>query len=535
MAKLTIEEKIVTALITSKKYLEHLEDDWNRDYLESSSAKIISDWCWKYFKKYNKAPKKEMETIFVTETRKNKKLDPDTVEGIELILNNVSSKHKKFNVDYFLDESWDYFVARQLIVHKEELDVTLAKGQLDEALIIKDKFELKDRQDIEGVYVGSEESLDSLEEAFENSQNPVIFFPGPLGELMNPQLKPSGLIGILAPEKRGKSFFLLEFMVRGYIQRKNVAFFQAGDMSESEQMLRTGVFLAKKSEDPQYCGVKYVPVRDCVLNQIGKCEYPEDREFPNRIAIFEEEYPQEITMEILREKYNEIPKHVPCRNCEAWKDHTRHLGVPWVKRIEVGVSKRTDHESSNVSPLTIEEAKQKINKFFVNKKRVKLSTHINGTLSVGKIKKILSNWKRKEGFVPDVILIDYADLLRTSGFHKEERDNIDTLWKELRALSQEPYEPLVVVPTQANRESYDRFLMTARNISEDKRKLAHPTAVYGLNQDKDGREKEMGLMRINTIVARKTKFTANQAVTLCQCLEIGRPLLGSFWGYFKNT
>ena len=49
--------------------------------------------------------------------------------------------------------------------------------------------------------------------------------------------------------------------------------------------------------------------------------------------------------------------------------------------------------------------------------------------------------------------------------------------------------PLVVTATQADANSYDRTSLKMSNFSEDKRKLAHVTAMYGLNQDPAGREK----------------------------------------------
>jgi hypothetical protein len=87
----------------------------------------------------------------------------------------------------------------------------------------------------------------------------------------------------------------------------------------------------------------------------------------------------------------------------------------------------------------------------------------------------------------------------------------------------------VVTATQADAKSYDQDRLKLANFSEDKRKYAHVTAMYGLNQDKDDREKKIGIMRINEIVIREGEFSATNEVYVLQNLRRGQPHLGSYW------
>ena len=96
-----------------------------------------------------------------------------------------------------------------------------------------------------------------------------------------------------------------------------------------------------------------------------------------------------------------------------------------------------------------------------------------------------------------------------------------------RALSQERH-ALLITATQADAESYKKGRLSLSNFSEDKRKLAHVTAQYGLNQDPQGREKKLGIMRINEIVVREGEFSADNEVYVLQDLAAGRPFLESF-------
>jgi hypothetical protein len=97
----------------------------------------------------------------------------------------------------------------------------------------------------------------------------------------------------------------------------------------------------------------------------------------------------------------------------------------------------------------------------------------------------------------------------------------------LRAISQERHS-LVVTATQADARSYAQNTLNLSNFSEDKRKYAHVTAMYGLNQDPKGREKMLGIMRINELVVREGIFNANNDVIILQDLRSGRPFLESY-------
>lgn len=310
------------------------------------------------------------------------------------------------------------------------------------------------------------------------------------------------------------TFMLLEIMMQSYRQKRKVLFIQAGDMNESDQMMRVGIFLSKRSNEEQFCEEMYLPVRDCKLNQMDSC-MKKERESRNTYVFNEEQLKEGVSYADLIEAYENNPDYEPCRNCAAWHNSTAKLGAVWLKK----------HPKKD--PLTFEQARRKVKNFF-SQPNAKLATYENGTCSINVIRNLLKQLKREENWEPDIILVDYADILVSSS-HKDERHNIDEIWKGLRRISQSNNKPVVVAPTQANRDSYTKKTIKKGNASEDKRKIGHVTAMYGLNQDPDGREKEIGILRINTIVARKSKFTEEQQVTVLQRLEIGRPYLGSFW------
>ena len=154
---------------------------------------------------------------------------------------------------------------------------------------------------------------------------------------------------------------------------------------------------------------------------------------------------------------------------------------------------------------------------------LKLSCHPNSTLSVKSIIGILEDWA-KEGWTPDVIVIDYADILNMDYSFLEGRDRINETWKQLRALSQK-YHCLVVTATQADAASYTKDIVNMSNFSEDKRKLSHVTGVVGINATT--KEKDLGIMRLNWVVLREGFYNTKRCVHVAGCLDIANPAIKS--------
>jgi intein/homing endonuclease len=310
------------------------------------------------------------------------------------------------------------------------------------------------------------------------------------------------------------SFWLLEFGMRAIKNKKRVAFFQAGDMDEDDQLVRISCYLTGKAELLSSAGVMFQPVKDCTLNQTDSCD---KKERTCSFGLFDKmeavKIRKTITLKELMEARKDNKDYIPCTACDKYDKNK--WGTVYVEKIDTG------------EPISEEEAVEAFEEYFTkHKKEFRLSTHSNGTLSVKDIDDILGIWEQ-EGFIPDVILIDYADLLVDQS-QKEERHRQNKIWKDLRGLNQKR-KCLLITATQTDANSYNNDLLTLDNYSEDKRKYGHCSAMYGLNQDHSWREKELGIMRLNEIIMRKGNFSSLNQVHVLQNLAIGRPVLGSYW------
>jgi len=146
--------------------------------------------------------------------------------------------------------------------------------------------------------------------------------------------------------------------------------------------------------------------------------------------------------------------------------------------------------------------------------------------NVRTIRTILDLWERRDGWVADMVVIDYADILAPEDGREETRHQINTTWASLRGLSTER-SIAVVTATQAAKTSYSKSNQDMGDVSEDKRKLGHVTSMLALNQTVE--EKKMGLMRVGQLVKRDDDFVSRANVVCLQCLEVSRPLLSSYW------
>lgn len=499
-----IERRIVTGLIVSTEYLSEILPVWNTQYLLSSAAREIAHWCIAHFKKYRQAPGRDIESIYAAKI--NDGLSKSRAQDIEEILSGLSRDYEReqFNLPYLLEETKKHFQQRNVELFCDRIQGTLATEGPAEAERVASNYTPPTRE--EQNVIDPFSSRRKIHQAFAESERPLIRFGKALGAFWDEQFTRDSFVALMAPEKRGKTYMLMEIAMRAMRNNCNVAFFQAGDMSEKQQLRRLCVYLSKRSDQARYCKGMYVPVVDCEHNQLDTCDR-EDRECD--FGVFDS-VPKTLKYDVLETLYKENPNYKPCSNCSG------HKGAVWLRRQEA------------VEPLDWKQAWRRITEWRRRyRKQFRLCTYANETLTVAEIKSLLNDWERMGGFVPDVIVIDYADILaaepdiKTYSF----RDQTNRIWQRLRSLSQERH-CLLVTATQSDAASYEMEMLRKANFSEDKRKYAHVTAMYGLNQTDE--EKRIGILRINELVVREGEFYETNQVRVLQRLQMGQPYLGSF-------
>lgn len=451
------ERIILQAMLVDDIVLSKISSKWTEKGLFASRwANLIGGWCVKYYHKYSKAPAQQIQTIYEQWASKTK--DEDTLRLVEKFLSSLDADldylKQSINSDFIVDLAGQYFNQIKLENLTNQIKSLLEEGEIDQANAKIQHYTKLELGNGEGINVFHDE--EAVKQVFKEKKETLIRYPGALGKFFKGQLERDAFIAFLAPEKRGKSWILLDMAYRAMLQNRKVAFFEAGDMSQNQVMRRLLVRVAKW------------PIRKSIVR---------------------------IPVEISRS-----PEDV--------------MATVSFKQVKFD------------SPLDLEKAEEACKKLITNKIKTdeplfKLSCHPNSTLSVAKIRSILRDWE-KEDWIPDIIIIDYADILDMNYPGLEGRDRINEVWKQLRGMSQ-TYHCLVVTATQANAASYRADTIDRTHFSEDKRKLAHVTGMIGINCTLE--EKQEQLLRLNWIALREADYDSQACVHVASCLELGNPMV----------
>lgn len=447
------ERRILIGMVVDRGLLARVSPRWEGELFRSRWANLIGGWCVTFYQKYGKAPNKTVQSLFDSWAAKNG--DNETIELVDKFLSSLSNEYAQLkrdsNTEYLIDLAARYFNRIKLSRLTEAVSEDLEAGDVDKA---QKRVATYGRVEMgKGGAVEPLKDKEALRRAFESKREPLIKYPGALGTFFSDSLERDGFVAFMGAEKKGKTWWLLDIAWRAVLQNRRVAFFEVGDMSESQIMLRFASRAAKR------------PVK------AGTVKYP---------------------------TYLEVGDNGP---------EVTHKDKIYAKPLRWQRAWKACEEITKTTDGTL----------------LRLSVHPNSSLSVLGVKAILADWER-EGWVPDVVVIDYADILDPPIRSAESRDQTNATWKQLRSLSQDKH-CLVITATQANAASYRAETVDRSNFSEDKRKLAHVTGMVGINVSTQ--EKRDGLCRLNWVVLRESEFMDDQCVYVAGCLGLGNPAIKS--------
>lgn len=185
-------------------------------------------------------------------------------------------------------------------------------------------------------------------------------------------------------------------------------------------------------------------------------------------------------------------------------------------------------EDHIAQPVTCDQAVEQWQKYGNSgPDRFRLLTHAAGTFGSADLAATAQRWA-DEGWSPDIIVVDYADILAPPPGYKEKRDQINKTWEQLRAISTQ-FRCLVVTATQSDADGYSSWLLSKKNFSDSKTKNAHVTAMIGLNMTEADRKNRT--CRYNYVALREAEFMEGRPayVAVTGCTRIGRPSMLSCW------
>ena len=134
-----------------------------------------------------------------------------------------------------------------------------------------------------------------------------------------------------------------------------------------------------------------------------------------------------------------------------------------------------------------------------------------GTATVNTIRALLVQLRNYEEFVPDVIVVDYLELLRPVRENQHEYQAQQRIAEELRGLSMES-KVLVWTATQTNRQGRSVKIITDAELGDSYGKIRTCDFAVSLNQSEE--EFDNGTMRAYVVKSRngRPRFTVPMEV-----------------------
>lgn len=213
---------------------------------------------------------------------------------------------------------------------------------------------------------------------------------------------------------------------------------------------------------------------------------------------------------------------------------------------ETAVGKRYDANLVGVNSNSIMENRDKIEEFYKENEdlgRLIIKEYATRTASVSTLRNHIEKLKLR-GFIPSMIIIDYADIMRSSKSYDSIRHELMLIYEELRQLSQDFNLPIWTA-SQSNRSGSGADVVGLENMSEAYGKAMVADCVVTLARkpeekasgfarlfvakNRAGRDGLIFPIKIDTATSRFTQLTEEEAEALAP-----KQRLKEAWNDFKR-
>ncbi|MCK5139757.1 MAG: AAA family ATPase, partial [Thermodesulfovibrionia bacterium] len=408
-------------------------------------------------------------------------------------------KQSKYNVEYLYNKSIDHIRRRDLENLADGIKLELDRNREDRASEKLVDFQLIHKETSK-VFNPLEEKY--IDEKFEGEVTGILELPDALGQLIGP-LDRGWLVSFTAPEKRGKTWWLIEMAFQALVQKLNVLFVS---LEMPEKDIRQRMWKRMTAGDKRAKAV--LPVLDCKLNQDDSCEEFDLRE--NEIRLLNDSGDGKDKKPSFKDRA--VNKYKTCIECKGKRKFQAGF---WYERIRV-------NEYSKEKLL--DKAKD-IRKQYGDSLRVKCYPAY--TANLRDVKALHEELEVNEGFIADVLITDYLDIFAPESGVNLGRESIDTTWKMGKSIAQMK-NLLHITVDQSSKITYEKDIRLY-DTSEDKRKNAHLDVKVAMNAVPEEVEDDVSVLKFAVIAHRHRTFKPYNQVLVLQQTNIGQPLLDCAW------
>lgn len=488
----SLEQKIVMGMIVSTKFLKEVYPSIQLQYIRSNFAKTIAGWVIDYYEEYEEAPSSHIQDIFDFHSPN---LDKSEREMIEKLLLQLSQKYEAgeevFNFDYLANRSRELFTKRELEIRSNNIQILLEQGKIKEAESEITKY--KGVAKVVSDWVNPKEEI-HMKEALSDIERTFFRFPGNLGRFIG-NLEPGYFVAAAGAFKKGKTWFLQEIAIIGALSNLNAVMF---NLEMPTRKLNERVYKRISGSGTEDFTKGLFPCFDCLSHQEGSCE--------------KEERIDNIS---LRSSSGRKPSfrpgmdYQPCTWCRGVMHHQAdYRPATWFEEIDK-------------PPFDFQEVNKAMKTF---PDRIRIKNYPRFSANVSDLTRDLDLLEYVEGFVPHIIIIDYADILKPEDSRVTGVEQLDQTWKTIARLGAER-NALIVTVTQVTREALEKAHLKSSHTAGWIGKLAHVDLMITLNQT--DLEKLEGLMRVGIIAHRHEEFDPNTYCWILQNIRFGQIHLDS--------
>ena len=493
------ERIILLGMILSKRFLKTISlfFDSNKNYFATEHTKIVAKWAWEYWQKYQKPCSDNLKNIFESE---KEKIPEGSAELVEQFLVGISDEYQragKFNVRYAIDIAEEYFRYQAISNLKIGLEKKLAVKNLEGAEdLISSHTSNVSMQENGWINPFSKTQIKNV---FATEESDLLMrMHGAFGEMIG-DIEREFLIGILGKTGIGKTWLLLFFAMSALYKGYNVVFVNL-ELSDKQLMKRIYHYItglpAEKNE-----GEILVPVFDCKLNQNNTCRRSE-RTCNVGLSLSGNKLPD----------FNSSPENYKtCKVCRK-KDRQAYSVATWFEKIRRKAINQTK---------VVRRVNNLLSCNFTRGGKLRIISCPSGTLTVTELKRKIKQLINTEGFIPDMIVTDYADKFK--GEKGSERFEIKGIWEGHKALGQE-FHACVVTASQSSAARSGR---DTKHYDWAEASFKKDLIDIGVTLNQKEAEKQACVLRVSLAKHRHEYFSHKRQVILLQALNLGRPYLDS--------
>lgn len=444
---------MIVGMVVSTRFLRQYAALDPSQLLDNKPLRTISDLCLGYFKDHAEAPTSHLNDLWMIRREELvEQGDEAQAELIDTILQSLGDEFEaavvRFNTDYALSVAEKYLRLRKLKQVADQVRGGVSQKDPDQAESALVQYKPVRLVSSNGAVPTEQGFFDEIFQ--EEKEPPLLQFPGELGRMLNRQFFRSAFVAFLGTAKVGKSWLLQDVALRAWWQRCNVAYFVMGDMSLRQVKERLASTMTGRP-----------------------------------VARFVDEAIWRVEEHCRRWDRCTLEERKPTRDCRACDKF-----MPRIVKEQVKLPAFTQRNVVEANRSWLVRTKGKA---------LRTECYPTGTKSVRDIDGMLDGWEHFHGFLVDVVVIDYADILAPIAKRTEARDEINDTWQYMNQLAQRR-NCLVVTATQSDAEGYGKRRLTKKNFSGDRRKNDHVSAQFDITMTQE--EEAQEIVRVSEVAIR---------------------------------